>query len=88
MRNSYLFTPSSRTFSAASHTLLVYDYFLTLGDEVSLALHNEYYVENMATGLVHLERPMESRESPFPYQPLWKPSWANFHSAGRGWPPH
>jgi len=35
---SHLLNSSSRTLSAAGHTLLVYDYFLSLNDEVSSCL--------------------------------------------------
>ena len=37
-RYSHLLTSSFRTFGAAGHTLLVYDYLLTLDDEVSSLL--------------------------------------------------
>jgi len=83
----YLLTPPSRAFSAAGHTLLVYDYCLTLGDEVSF-LHEMHDVQNMtlAADQVHLERPLDGHESHVPYQPLWKPCWADLHPAGRGRP--
>jgi hypothetical protein len=81
-----------RAFSAAGHSVLVYDYFLTLNDEVSpsrdIMMHTAEDVTTLVQDLVHLERPLDVRESHVPSQPLREPSWTDFHSAGRGWPPH
>lgn len=88
MRHPVLLTFLSRTLSAAGHTVLVYDYFLTFHDEVSslLGMHN---VENIALvlDLVHLERPLDSRESHVPHKPICKPCWADYYSVRRGWHP-
>jgi hypothetical protein len=68
--------------------LLVYDYLLTLEDEVSL-LADMHDIENtpLVTGLLHLEPSLDSRESNVPYQSVWKPHCTDIHPVGRGWSP-
>jgi hypothetical protein len=88
LQHPFLLTFSSRTLSTAGHTVLIYDYFLTFHDEVSLLLdmHN---VEDIALvlGLVHLECPLDNSESHVPPQSICKPCWADCHLVGRGWHP-
>ena len=84
-------SPSSRSFSSAGYSLLVYDYLLTLQDEVSLSpdiVLDTFENIPLVTDRVHLERSLDACESHVPYQPLWKPTWADFRAAGRGRPSH
>jgi len=87
VRCSYLLTSPSRSFSAAGYTVLVFDYFLTLNDEVRLSSDvMTHTAEDISfiTDLVHLECSLDMGEDHVPYQPLWKPPGTDFHPAGRG----
>lgn len=88
LRHPFVLTFLSRALSTAGHTVLIYDYFLTFHDEVSPLLYM-HSVENIALvlGLVHLECPLDNRESHVPPQPIRKPCWADCHSLGREWHP-
>jgi hypothetical protein len=70
VRCSYLLTSPSRSFSAAGHTVLVFDYFLTLNDEVRLSsdimMHTAEDIP-FITDLVHLECSLDMGEDHVPY---------------------